>query len=53
LIGQGQVNRPVEETLARAWSLLSRLPAARLKRIPEEYLALYHPDFAGTEQRQG
>jgi V/A-type H+-transporting ATPase subunit B len=52
LIGQGQVNRPVEETLARAWSLLSRLPAARLKRIPEEYLALYHPDLAGAEGRK-
>jgi V/A-type H+-transporting ATPase subunit B len=41
-IGQGMINRPVEETLALAWDLLAPLPAQTLKRIPHKYLEQYH-----------
>lgn len=41
-VGQGRVNRSVEETLDLAWELLSELPADLLKRIPEEMIAKYH-----------
>jgi V/A-type H+-transporting ATPase subunit B len=41
-IGQGMVNRNVEDTLNLAWELLAPMPAARLKRIPEEFIEKYH-----------
>jgi V/A-type H+-transporting ATPase subunit B len=41
-IGQGPVNRSVEETLTLAWDLLAPLPAAALKRIPQKYIEQYH-----------
>jgi V/A-type H+-transporting ATPase subunit B len=37
-IGQGMVNRSVEETLGLAWDLLAPMPAETLKRIPQRYL---------------
>ncbi len=50
-VGQGQVNRPVEETLQVAWDLLSAIPPAALKRIPKRFIEQYHrpsglPDWA-------
>ncbi len=41
-IGQGTVNRSVEETLALAWDLLAPMPAEALKRIPQQYIEKYH-----------
>jgi V/A-type H+-transporting ATPase subunit B len=41
-IGQGPVNRSIEETLALAWDLLATMPAETLKRIPQEFVARYH-----------
>ena len=41
-IGQGLVNRSIEETLDRAWDLLAPLPVEALKRIPLELIARYH-----------
>lgn len=37
-IGQGRVDRDIEETLNLAWELLDEAPAGLLKRIPEEML---------------
>lgn len=37
-IGQGQVDRDIEETLDLAWELLDEAPTGLLKRIPEEML---------------
>ncbi len=43
-VGQGDSeNRPVEETLDRAWDLLAKIPEAELVRIHEELIAKYHP----------
>ncbi|MDR0936400.1 MAG: V-type ATP synthase subunit B [Oscillospiraceae bacterium] len=43
-VGQGyETNRPVEETLAIGWELLSLLPVTELKRIKEEHIAKYLP----------
>ncbi|HLE28869.1 MAG TPA: V-type ATP synthase subunit B [Anaerolineales bacterium] len=41
-IGQGMVNRSVEETLALAWDLLAPMPAETLKRIPQKYIEKHH-----------
>lgn len=41
-VGQGMVNRSVEETLALAWKLLERLPSQSLKRIPQKFIETYH-----------
>lgn len=41
-VGQGQANRPVEETLQAAWELLSAMPPAALKRIPQRFIEQYH-----------
>jgi len=41
-IGQGMVNRNIQETLDIAWSLLGMMPAEQLKRIPRDTLAQYH-----------
>ncbi len=40
-IGQGTVNRSIEETMALAWDLLSGMPAQRLKRIPQAFIDQY------------
>ena len=37
-VGQGVVNRGIEETLELAWDLLSSMPVGMLKRVPQEYL---------------
>jgi V/A-type H+-transporting ATPase subunit B len=42
-INQGQTNRPIEETLVKAWELLAILPARELKRIKTEFIQQYHP----------
>jgi V/A-type H+-transporting ATPase subunit B len=41
-IGQGMVNRSIEETLTLAWDLLASLPAQALKRIPQRFIEKYH-----------
>ncbi|HEX6303232.1 MAG TPA: V-type ATP synthase subunit B [Anaerolineales bacterium] len=41
-VGQGRVNRTVEDTLDLAWELLAELPGDLLKRIPEDMIAKYH-----------
>jgi V/A-type H+-transporting ATPase subunit B len=48
-IGQGEVNRSINETLALAWDMLSQLPEARLKRIPQSFIDQYHR-AAGEEE---
>ena len=35
-------NRPIQETLAIAWGLLSELPETELKRIKEEFIAKFY-----------
>ncbi len=42
-IQQGQTNRTIEETLAKAWELLALLPARELKRIKLEFIEGYYP----------
>jgi len=41
-IGQGNVDRDIQDTLNLAWKLLAPLPLELLKRIPHEYLERYH-----------
>ena len=41
-IGQGLVNRSLEETLQLAWELLELIPPELLKRIPQQYIEKYH-----------
>ena len=41
-VGQGLVNRSIEETLNIAWELLNEMPARLLTRIPQQYLDCYH-----------
>ena len=41
-VGQGAVNRSIQETLALAWALLADMPADRLKRIPQAMIERYH-----------
>lgn len=38
-------NRTIEETLSIAWGLLSMLPEGELKKIDEEHLQKYHPNY--------
>jgi len=40
-VGQGYVNRSIQETLDLSWELLSTIPSQFLKRIPEEFLSKY------------
>lgn len=47
-IGQGRVDRPIEETLDAAWELLRQMPAEALKRIPAAMLAEQHGAAEGT-----
>jgi V/A-type H+-transporting ATPase subunit B len=46
-VGQGTLNRTIEETLELAWELLADMPTELLKRIPQHLIERYHP------QRQG
>jgi V/A-type H+-transporting ATPase subunit B len=41
-VGQGLVNRSMEDTLTLAWELLADIPAQHLKRIPQRYIDQYH-----------
>jgi V/A-type H+-transporting ATPase subunit B len=41
-IGQGNINRSIQETLDSIWTLLSAFPPNFLKRIPEEYIKKYY-----------
>lgn len=40
-IGQGNKNRPLEETLSLAWDLLKGIPKIYLKRVSEEFITRY------------
>ncbi|MFH0967917.1 MAG: V-type ATP synthase subunit B [Methanobacteriota archaeon] len=42
-IGQGDVNRSIEETFDLAWELFAMLPEEELKRIKLDYIKKYHP----------
>jgi len=48
-IGQGDVNRSIEETFDLAWELFSLLPEEELKRIKLDYIRKYHPAYIGKE----
>ena len=41
-IGQGLINRSVEDTLLLAWDLLATIPVETLKRIPQKFIEQYH-----------
>jgi len=40
-IGQGEIDRPIEETLMLGWKLLSEFPTTELKRISKRFLEIY------------
>lgn len=40
-VGQGSINRTIQDTLDLSWNLLSTIPSQFLKRIPEEYILKY------------
>lgn len=41
-VGQGAMERSIEETLELAWDLLAWMPTELLKRIPEQLIDKYH-----------
>jgi V/A-type H+-transporting ATPase subunit B len=41
-IGQGHVERSIDETLALGWRMLARFPRGELKRIRSEHLERYY-----------
>jgi len=41
-IGQGKINRSIDETLNTAWDLMAQLPPQLLKRIPEAFIKKYY-----------
>lgn len=41
-IGQGSANRSIGETLSLAWTILTDMPAERLKRISQAAIERYH-----------
>lgn len=41
-IGQGMINRSMEDTLLLAWDLLATMPVETLKRIPQKFIEQYH-----------
>lgn len=43
-VGQGSVDHAISETLEIAWDLLKPMPAELLKRIPQEFIEMYHGD---------
>jgi len=42
MIGQGQTDRSIEETLDLGWKLLSLLPVKELKRINKDHISQYY-----------
>jgi V/A-type H+-transporting ATPase subunit B len=42
VVGQGQANRMITDTLDLFWDLLAPMPPETLKRVPEELIAKYH-----------
>jgi len=42
-IGQGNVDRSIEETLDLGWELLSMFPESSLKRIKQDFIKKYYP----------
>jgi V/A-type H+-transporting ATPase subunit B len=38
-------DRSIEETLTLGWELLALLPKAELKRVREEHIPKYHPEY--------
>ncbi len=48
-VHQGQANRTIEETFARAWQLLGHVPRQQLKRIRTEYIERYYPEPASPQ----
>jgi len=53
-IGQGQVDRSIEETLQLAWELLSSLPASELKRVRRDFIEKYYiASQEGEGEKQG
>ncbi|MBI3763577.1 MAG: V-type ATP synthase subunit B [Chloroflexi bacterium] len=49
-IGQGAVNRSIEETLSLAWELFAPVPAGSLKRIPTKFIQKYHRGKGNYEE---
>ena len=43
-VGQGSVDHTISETLEIAWDLLKPMPIELLKRIPQEFIEMYHSD---------
>ena len=41
-VGQGDRNREILETLELAWDLLSPIPVEMMKRVPQEFIDMYH-----------
>jgi V/A-type H+-transporting ATPase subunit B len=41
-LGQGQTDRPIEETLTTAWKLLSVFPKGELKRVKQDHIDKYY-----------
>jgi V/A-type H+-transporting ATPase subunit B len=41
-IGQGMINRSMEDTLLLAWDLLATMPVETLKRIPRKFIEQHH-----------
>jgi V/A-type H+-transporting ATPase subunit B len=41
-VGQGSVDHVISETLEIAWDLLKPMPTELLKRIPQEFIEMYH-----------
>ena len=40
-------DRSIQQTLDLGWELLSMLPIAELKRVREEHIEKYHPEYKG------
>jgi V/A-type H+-transporting ATPase subunit B len=41
-VGQGRVNRGMQETLRLGWKLLQGIPRGELTRVRQDYLDRYH-----------
>jgi len=48
-LNQGETNRTLEESLAKAWELLGLLPVRALKRVKTEFIEQYYPNLAEPE----
>jgi V/A-type H+-transporting ATPase subunit B len=52
LVRQGEFeNRPIEQSLGIAWSLLGILPEDALTRVHEEYIQKYHPKHVADKEQ--